>query len=341
MAETFRALQPVQLGTSCQASPVLQSPPLYYTLCKMSASGKASCTVALSPALQSLRAGPAPAARPAAQPALHPPGTASWQCLRHPWPAQGPQAAASAHPGRAPWQGAMASACSRGAAATQRQLQRSASLQSCLWGHSLQALKSENHGKIVKITFEQGEQAITPGSYSFGRDAVPQEKYVPHEDCPGCSVLVCMAPLCPSKKRLCAAAEPHCSTCAVLVSRPAVGAGCLAPSLCACGHGVHCSIPTSASRLPSSASDIFLNLILFLQAQGQGLPLQSTSRSCILTASLPIKLDVDSVGLHQGSAASRRSLRTKQVQAEAAAVRVLREEVSSTMQRVMHDSKIS
>ena len=98
--------------------------------------------------------------------------------------------------------------------------------------------------------------------------------------------------------------------------------------------------------------DICVNLLLlFLQAQGHGLPLQSNSRSCILSASLPIKLDMDSVGLHHKSAASRRALGAMQVQAKVAAVTVLQEEVSRAVQlrnaiqqhkhatRFMHDSK--
>ena len=77
--------------------------------------------------------------------------------------------------------------------------------------------------------------------------------------------------------------------------------------------------------------DSCLNILLYLQAKGQGLPLQSTSRSCILSASLPIKLDVDSVGLHHESAASRRTLGTRQVQAKVAAITVLQEEVGSAV----------
>ena len=78
--------------------------------------------------------------------------------------------------------------------------------------------------------------------------------------------------------------------------------------------------------------DRCVSSLLFLQAQGHGLPLQSKSRSCILSASLPIKLDMDSVGLHHKSAASRRALGAMQVQAKVAAVTVLQEEVSRAVQ---------
>ena len=127
------ALQPVQIpGTRCHASPELHCQTLHHNLCNTSTSSKASCTVALSPALHALHAGSASAARPAAQPALHPPGTAPQQCLTCPWPTREPQATASARPGRAPWQGAKA--CRHGAAAPQRHLQRSAPLQWRLLG---------------------------------------------------------------------------------------------------------------------------------------------------------------------------------------------------------------
>ena len=185
---------------------------------------------------------------------------------------------------------------------------------------------------------------------------------------PGAACLFVLVPMCTALLEL--PQQPHCcvltvlvSMCTALLELPHFNAPLLGATCCQSmtRPGVHLLMTsalrtatyrsellsawrasahqTSAgpSRLPSSTVDTCLSNPPSLQAQGHGLPLQSISRSCILSASLPIKLDMDIVGLHHESAASRRTLGTRQVQAKVAAITVLQEEVSST---IHHCNKI-